>query len=659
MARKQQGIQTSKLDPMSGFLDTRTEPAALKPDAWRILQNFGIKDTQGRLARTAGWKKLLKDNTSDRAYNNEDLHDQLLALQTYYDTIEDVDDSSVLTYPPSADYCGTTLNTRDTGRQPITFLTQVTASNNTRRLLAGTQSRLYAFQQRRGNYQILGDGFGGDASNPGIRWKHATLGDHVILTNDYDDVQHWEIGAQPSGCLQRAIHPIQELIDLGVRKAALTVQYSGVVFIMNLEIDGVRQTNAVRWCKYGDVESWIEDPGFSTAGEEELDPGEVIMAAGTLGQFLYIYTSKGVWQVSPSPDPNEVFNFTNVYRNDKGAGCIQYPNSFVALKDGHFYMSKEAIYGWSPLFTAPDRLEWIHRAAKPIYQNLNKSACNVHNAWFEPSTERAFFSCVQGSDTLPSVTLVVDTQYKHCHVLDYGFTAGTTFIPDNRPTIQDWLIENGVCTEDVLDGAAAAALGWHSVKQGDSVASNITPGESPTCIHTRTPLVTYGVTMEDHTKAESDADSLCALVGDMPIPDACRDCEGTELMIAASATDYCIKQFDNVYYREEYNFTAGTYSQNGYTSKATKVLTLGSSATKAISRVLVNYSAEDQTVPSKLNLRIGAAAKPEDPDSACNLQWNDEGGQNLECIDNDKSIEWLVWAADSCLYVELSITGTG
>ena len=147
------------VEPLNGVLDTRSLPADVGYGSWRWRQNMAAVP-MNKLCRRNGWRKFLY---TESPYQNHDLHDQLLSKLTYYDEATPVDANSdeVQSYPSSQ--CGTTLNTRTQARQPITMLFEAVATNGARRLLAGTQNRLYVQRASKGNWQVISDALGGTA----------------------------------------------------------------------------------------------------------------------------------------------------------------------------------------------------------------------------------------------------------------------------------------------------------------------------------------------------------------------------------------------------------------------------------------------------------------------------------------------------------------
>src|SRR6188474_2000184 len=109
------------IKPLTGGFDVRSSPDSVPLGLWRYRQNVTVTDNDGN-CRRPGWPKLF-DN--DR-YNNEDLHDQLLSLQEYYEdrATPYEPQTDIITYPPgesvdSRPKCNVNKKVRGIGRQPI------------------------------------------------------------------------------------------------------------------------------------------------------------------------------------------------------------------------------------------------------------------------------------------------------------------------------------------------------------------------------------------------------------------------------------------------------------------------------------------------------------------------------------------------------------
>lgn len=659
-------IKPLRLRPLGCGFSSRPLPESIPDGIFRLTQN--MRQTDQGAARFPGWTKFLSGFIATRAFVNEDLSDQLLSLQQYYAKLdEDEDDSGVIEWP-DATYCSATLQTRSVSRQPVTLLAEVTSSVGSRHIIAGTQTALYELMVGKGNWRILRDGIGGIAANPGVRTRISQVGDFVLCTNNYDPPFSYTIGNGPHGCGMNSTDEISELEEMGITKALVTFQYRGILFLCNTEEDGVRRGNMIRWCG-ADPTNWIEEPGFSLAGHFELDFGEDVLAAGVIGDFAYIHTTRGTWQVSVNPDPTVVFNFQKIPGDDSTQGCIAYPHTFVSTGDSHFYMAKDGIYEFTPSYPVPQRVEWIHGASNVLYDNLNKSRCAVHTAGFDPINQEMYFSCAQGTDSLPSVTLYCNTRYNQCSKLDFGATAFLSCTPSNSPSYRDWLVQECICTEAALESEELQDIGFNTVKEGAGVENTPSCASYPTCIYTTETTVVAidgadSLTMEDFNQETASANSVCEFIDGETINDLCLGCQGETKFAFAHASDYCIKELGTAFSREMYSPTTDTYSTVGYLSRMLKVLLFGSaSEPKTMTRISLEHSVADEVDPLDIYLRVGRSIRVQDPlddaRDACQIHWGESEARKLECVADDRFLQWPVYIRGECLFADIWWNGKG
>lgn len=81
-----------KVRPLDGAFDARTPSGELNFYDFRVVLNMDLTDQRKR-CRMGGWQRLLAD--SPFGFNNQDLHDQMLGCQTYYESFD-----QTLTYGP-------------------------------------------------------------------------------------------------------------------------------------------------------------------------------------------------------------------------------------------------------------------------------------------------------------------------------------------------------------------------------------------------------------------------------------------------------------------------------------------------------------------------------------------------------------------------------
>lgn len=259
MASKNQ-FKPIPLKPLTGALDVRSRPDLMTPGSVRFRQNFASPQDL-KLCRRAGWEKLL----SQTPYNNQDLHDQLLPLQQYYADFVPVASGAndVTTYPSSL--CDGSILSRTTGREYITYLSEIVSSTGFRKLIATTQSRIYELNERSGNWRLLADGMGGfPKTDLSVRFQLCQVKDTVLFTNDVDQPVAYQMFAPIQGCAMRAVTNIPDLDTIFLSKAACCAAFKNVAFLGNVEMDGQRLQNRIIWSDYNDATSW--DPARGEIG---------------------------------------------------------------------------------------------------------------------------------------------------------------------------------------------------------------------------------------------------------------------------------------------------------------------------------------------------------------------------------------------------------
>lgn len=696
-----------------------------------MRQNLQVTE-QGRLCRRTGWRKFLSFYSD---YNNQDLHDQLCKdrvvngvtlstnYQTYFDELNPPNDQagSVTDYSPSTigEFCALPQKKRDslldTERQPITMLFQSSASTGQRKLLAGCQSRLYALNEERGNWKLIGDGFGGtpklNCTAP--RFYCAQVGDTVLFTNNYDLPFSWTFDQPTFGCAQRAVAPISDLNLIDLSRAACIYSWKGILFLGDVEMENTRFGDRIVW---SDVNAPLSfDPGKigTQSSFQDLGYGEKILAFSELGDYLVIYTTNGIWLCTLTLDAtgNLDFNFRNIYAGGaKREACLVYRNTLVAVGDVHYFAGVDAIYAWSTAYPKPERVEWIHRAAGIMFNDLNKAACDAHCAGYNPDTKELWVSWVQqhplqsARALCPSKTLSYNLRYQMADVIDHGFSAFGNYVSDTRGTIADFLLRYCGCypNQELIDDLAAIGQP-ESVKEGP--ACSVTNGNCASTNRNMPIYTTIGLpvpgtdlVVEDYTQPESSDPSFCRELDGVTFDDLCQSCDSNQVFVMASANDLCLKQADQVYYRERF-IDIGTsrseiadsaivcdsvyinYAFDGYNSlQRSSAMPFSdgrggtlSNVDKNCRRITMAYLAEPQANPVSLSVRIGISAQPVDPnDDACVIQWRTLQPELLACLASEPNTElesqnlrpnyvanFPCFSTGRFVYTEFSFGGTG
>lgn len=689
--------QSVDIKPLSGPMDNRSTPDAVPIGFWRWRQNVAVFD-QGKACRRPGWPKY---RTERVIYNNEDLHDQLLSLQTYYSDrqVPYSPQSDVSVYPPGDDingipFCPSSQLTRTTARQPLAFLFNALTTTNDRKLLAGTQNRLYSFNEAKGNWRIIADAYGGDPGS-GLKryWYAAQINDAVILTNNYDPPLVHILDQPVFGCAMQAVSTIPSLDGIGLTKAAVVAAWKGTIFLANVEQDSARVSQRVVWSCYELPTNFTPGTAGSngTAGFQDLSYGDEILAMVPLADVLLIYTTRSIWQVE-FVGGEQTFIFQERYREqENGEGCLAFKRTIVSTGQEHIYLGRDGIYVYNLFLPRPDRMEWIHRGTAELFKTIDDANCEGHVGAFyssnkDPSTKEYWISWVETGQIVPRRTLVFNTLYQSSDLVDHGFTAFANHAPDDRGTILDFLIERGLCTPAEL--AAQADLQVTAVKEGgycDNANQPVAPGSLPDRnmpIWTNNSVEIGGKAVENLYQPTPDPDSLCALFGNLTIEDLCQECNKGALLLMAAADDWCIKQYspkNAVYYREVCTgfLPCGTWRRDGYES----ILRTGAQdygyprEDKNCRALELEYSAlQLQELPSALLTRIAYSAQAvdsnDDASGRCAIVWRPLRTRDLECVGvtdgegqkaagtrPNKTMNWTFLYTGRYFYFELKVSG--
>lgn len=414
MAKQNSGspYTTLSIHPVTGMLDTRSRPADLPPGAFRWKQNWMVT-VDGKMCRRDGWGRTFPGNLYDSTGTPL--------------TVPNHPGTGVFYHNHDHHHQGAT-------REPITMLFESTDSSGVRRLFDGTQSRISLLNANTGYWTDLTTGKGAQDS----RWKAAELQNVVIFANNVDDIYAYNIGTQ-------AFTTVPDLLNiLKVRRAKVVIQFSGFIFLMNLYQDDLspgapyRKTR-VRW---SDLNLPMDyDPGKpnSLAGFQDLDYGDEILAAGVLLGSLYIFTRRAIWRCLPAASQTQTFSFIKVYSEPENqTGCLTFPNTLISDGQNFYYASKDAIYRYNPYITAPERPDWLYKAAGVIYRKadtaLSGLVCEAPVGIYHPSTKEYWVSWPSGNNFNNNWTLVSQLEQQTADVVDAGFAVFKNFrvTPDGR-----------------------------------------------------------------------------------------------------------------------------------------------------------------------------------------------------------------------------------
>lgn len=567
-------------------------------------------------------------------------------------------------------YCGTTLMTRTGCREAVTHLAEIVTSS-ARKLIAGTMSRLYELNQSSGNWRVLADGMGSpgySAAQCGcndVRSMTATLGSYLMHTNNFDPPGIYLLGDDSSTCDLNALQPITDLMALGITRAGGVVTWKGFTIFYDITEEGERQGGTVIWSDLEDPNAFIEgDTSF--AGRATIAIGATILNAAPLGNWLIFYTDKGIIRAT-LVGGDDVFNFETIYT---GGNAMKYKFSLINTGDEHLYLGESDIYKFTQFDTRPINELWITKAAGMIfngiaeddasYSPINADACNMVTGGWNEETKEALLSWPSGDNACPDVTLRLNTKFNTADYIDHGFTAFLTFRKDDRPTVGEWIEDMGLCAR-----GSKVAVG---LKDGSVCSAGTTVDNPPIYIRNET---------EDPDLPVHE-DSLCARLAGMSLDDFCEDCASATTFIAASATDFALKQLEddigfrqmlggNIEAYDGYSCHGEFYYNTGYDT----VMQEGAERyrnedEKIIKRIRIEASPMVQASPSDLECDVGYGSTP-----SC-MTWKSANPTLFECqtaksaaqhatdrTRQDQQFTFPVWRRGVYLSARFRITGIG
>ena len=446
------------------------------------------------------------------------------------------------------DYCGSYLWSRRGCREAVTLLDEIVTSAG-RKLIAGTMSRVYEYNQSSGNWAILASGLGNGGYTSAqctcnaVRGMTATMGGFLAYTNNVDQPMIYFVGEQPQDCTQQSMRVITDLDALGITRAGGVVSWKGFMIFYDITEDGERKGGEVIWSDLEDPESYIESD-TSFAGRSTIAVGETILNAAPIGNWLILYTDKSIIRVT-LVGGEDVFNFERIHgsESDDSGSALKYKYSLINTGEVHLYVGQSDVYAFTQFDTRPVAVPWITRAAgflfngisetDATYSSVNLEACELVTGGWNAETREAFISWPTGENICPNVTLRLNLKYQVADIVDHGFTAFKAFNPDSRPTVGQWIEDRGICPRGsqiatrLVDGAVCSS--------GNAVSN------PP--LYIRNP--------EEDPDLPVHADSLCSRLAGMTMDDFCRDCPTAIVFIGASAEDFSLKQLeDDILYRE-------------------------------------------------------------------------------------------------------------
>ena len=643
------------LEFLNGGMDTRSPSGTLDFATWRLL--FNADGSRNALCRMGGFRKYLGDQD---CYLNQDLHVQLIQGQSYYQGYTSTagggwtlggTTSGIVGYGAGYDlqirirtpvveksYCGPTPYTLGNQcKEAITLLHSFQNAQKRRRLIAGTKTRLYASDERGGNWRIIADGLGGTCSQSTDcecspqRFNAATIGQDILFVNGVDYVLAWRFDAGPTGCASWSAEYIQELLELNFDSAELVESWGGFAFLGGVRADGKYQPGRLYWSDYNDPLAWIPG-GESLAGFHDFGAGERILGMKPIGGRLRVYTSHAIYDLTTSANTDLVFNVQEIYR---GPHVPVYRNSLVSTGRTHLYWSEDSIFVMAEYDREPTRYEWIHTACAAAFSGmpaswlkshesdvqpfgrLTRDKCDLVISGYDPKEQAIWWSWAPEGETCPSMSFVIWPATRKSTYFNHGFTAFCSHRPDLGMTVRDYMAATGLC---------------------DPTESTV-PKEASPC---DTTFDDGGFTRlwnaTENPDLPADPNSWIPTICGTCINELCANCDTDIRFVMASAEDKALKEFaKDHYYREILSSETPAVwpdsSQPSYFTRGYTTLVQGDAyrfktdSDKRFRALAVNFVSVQQTSSANLN---GAAGYGMQPDL---MQWETSEPIPMDAID--------------------------
>lgn len=588
---------------MTGVFDARSAADEKPAGSFAWKENFAV-NPDGRLARALGWTRAFPAV----CYGNGDWHDQ-------------------------------GVSTAD--REPPTLLFSSVANDGKRRLFMGTKTRLFVYDPLasfgvggKGDYtQLTGGPFGNDGSDSltQTRFHAAELQNKVVFTNNLDLVQIHTLGTT-------TVAPITSLATAGepgalaITAAKVVIQFAGIMFLMNTVEGGTRFPSRIRWSDLNDAAFWnpaIVNPGSgatSIADFQDLDYGEIILAAIPLVGALYVFTDRSIWRCVPDVGATAmtlscVRAYTEPKNRDK---CLAYPNSLVSTGFSAFYLGADGIYEWNQYMSEPERPEWLHRSTTVIFKDLatriDKQACNSPIAEYVPGVNE---DATAGDGEL--------------HFSWSRYAPDVSLVPDPNPDCATYVPIDRVEDDGINEFTLVANTKHKTADFRD-----------------------YGTT---------------AMVNHIIDVETVGSCNQQSRLILANGEDFTLKQGDTGFAREMYDVSSGEWSMLGYYSIARGVFPFERfDVEKIINRFLVESNALDPEERAVMRLRLATSFAALDPNivsteaNRCGVIWHQMSNKPLKCLNTytadgyekknlrpNNPAEWFFLYKGKLLYYEITI----
>lgn len=290
-------------------------------------------------------------------------------------------------------------------------------------LLAGSTDGVHRWSPGSGVWTAL---TGVPALEADERRSFAAVGDICIFAGGLGGSTAEAIRSYTVG--DAGVAAVADLTTIGLTAANLAIEWRGVVFLLDVVMDGVRVGHRAVWSDFNAPLSYVPAVD-SIAGFQDLDPGEFILNAGVSGDSLYLFTDRSIWRVVATGD-DEVYRFQQVFKNPTGHRCLHAPYTFDILPDGNFiYLGDNGrIYIYSPYQAAPEEPEWLAVGTPDLKKRLGSCKLFAGKVCDNGATLEYLISYPESEDAeAPTATYSVDFDRLCVGRIDHGFWTFATW----------------------------------------------------------------------------------------------------------------------------------------------------------------------------------------------------------------------------------------